>query len=502
MNTATVFPRANGHESQLPQASQPVPLVRPIPSAQEFPIEALGPILAPAAKAIAQLVQVPLALAGNSVLAATALAAQPHANVQTLGGARPVSLYVLTIAESGERKTTADTIAIAPIRERVSALQVSYANALRDYDAQAEAHKMRVKAAKGKAADPDALAQSLRELREAPPPRKPWMIVSEPTAEGLLLSLKDGQFSQGLFSDEGGSMIGGHALSDEAELRTIAMLSRTWDGSPLDRVRAKDREHVTLYGRRLSMHLMAQPQVALRLLGKPLYRSQGFLARFLIAAPDSLIGTRQHSGHALEAQDDPRIRQYWRLLADLLALPPIENHEQGGLDPRCLALGPARAQLLGAYNEIEAAQRTDGELVSVREFACKASEHACRIAAVLTLVSDPEAFCVDEPTLERALTLVQFYLNEQVRLAGATSVSAEISNAQKLLDWFDRKGRADVTARDVMRLGPNSIRDATSAKAALRLLAEHGWLATENGTRYWMPAAAQVALMETQPCSG
>jgi hypothetical protein len=483
-------------KSQLSQ-SQPMPLVRSVSPPAPYPIDALGPILAPAARAISEQVQVPEALAGNSLLAAAALAAQAHANVQTLGGARPLSLYVLTIAESGERKTTADNVAAAPIRDRVATLQTQYRDALRDYEAHAEAHKMRVRQAKDKAETPDALQASLRDLPEDEPPRKPWMIATEPTAEGLILSLKDGQYSQGIFSDEAGTFIGGHGLSDEAALRMIAMLSRAWDGSSLDRVRAKDREHVTLYGRRLSMHLMAQPEVAMRLLGKALYRSQGFLARILIAAPVSLIGTRKHQGHTREAQDDPRIRQYNGALANLLALPAIENPDLGGLDPRCIAINPAaRAALIGAYDEIEAAQEAEGELATVREFASKASEHACRIAGVLALVRDPREFMVGAEEMTAALKLTEFYLGEQIRLAGAASISSEIANAQKLLDWIKRKGHLELTGKQVMQLGPNSIRDGASARSALRTLVDFDWLTTEDGHRYCLPPAAQAALQE------
>jgi hypothetical protein len=137
------------------QDSQPIPLVRPVAAPAPYPIDALGPILAPAAKAIAQLVQVPEALAGNSVLAASALAAQAHANVHTLGGPRPLSLYVLTIAESGERKSTADTIACAPIRNRVATLQKQYNEALRDYEAKSEVHKVLLKQTREQADTPE-----------------------------------------------------------------------------------------------------------------------------------------------------------------------------------------------------------------------------------------------------------------------------------------------------------------------------------------------------------
>lgn len=497
-------PVTNGHANGAPiskisgsQLSQPVPLVRPVSAPAPYPIDALGSMLGPAARAIAELVQVPEALAGNSVLAAAGLAAQAHANVQTLGGARPVSLYMLTVAESGERKTTADQIVKRVVEQRAARLQISYGEDLRHYEANMEAHKARVRNVKDSASDPDAIAKGLMDLREELPPRKPFMLVSEPTAEGLILSLKDGQFSQGLFNDEGGAFVGGHALSQEAELRTIAMLSRAWEGAPLDRVRAKDREHVTLYGRRLSLHLLCQPAVASRLLGKALYRSQGFLARFLIAAPASLIGTRVHSGHSIEPDDDARIVSYWRALEALLERRADEDEALGGLSPPCLALSPdARRLLVASYNEIEAAQGGDGELATVREFASKAAEHACRIAAVLTLVRHPRASAVDVEDMERGLKLVEFYTSEQARLIGAASVAPEIENGQKLLDWISRKGLHCVTARDVMRLGPNAIRDADSAKAALKLAESHNWLMTENGTDYLVTPSAATAMRE------
>jgi hypothetical protein len=436
-------------------------------------------------------IQVPDALAAHAVLGFAALAAQPHANVQTLGGLRPISLYMLTVAESGERKTAADTLAGVAVHDRRMMLQVTYKAALREHEAATEAHKMRVRKAKEAAEDADELARTLVGIEEQPPPRKPWYVVSEPTPEGLFLSLKDGQLSQALATDEGGQFLGGHAMTDEAELRTITLLSKLWDGSPVDRVRATDKEHVTLFGRRLAVHLMAQPEIAARMLGKSLYKAQGMLARFLICAPASRIGSRAHDGSAADPRDDPRLRRYWQAIRQLLERQPSENPELGGLDPPCLALSPeARALLVEAYNSIETAQQDNGELASIREFASKAAEHACRIAAVLTLMTQADAIAVDLETMRAAVELVQFYLREHVRLAGAAAVSLEIGNAVKLQEWLKRTGRKDVTARNVMQLGPYAIREAPVAKAALRALLEHGWLVTEDGSRYTVAAAA------------
>ena len=80
-----------------------------------FPAAALGPVLGSAVEAIADAVQVPLALAAGSVLSAAALAAQPHADVILPYGQRvPTSLFVVTVAGSGDRKSAADAVASGP----------------------------------------------------------------------------------------------------------------------------------------------------------------------------------------------------------------------------------------------------------------------------------------------------------------------------------------------------------------------------------------------------
>jgi phage/plasmid primase-like uncharacterized protein len=70
------------------------------------------------------------------------------------------------------------------------------------------------------------------------------------------------------------------------------------------------------------------------------------------------------------------------------------------------------------------------------------------------------------------------------------------SDAQKLLEWMRRKGLTDFTRKQVMQLGPNSIRDAMSAKAALRSLVEMGCLVTEDGSRYHVTSTALSAIGE------
>lgn len=72
-----------------------------------YPIDDLGPSLAPYARSLAGRIQIPEAMAGNAVLAVATVAAQALADVQPPSRrALPLSLGFATIAESGDREST------------------------------------------------------------------------------------------------------------------------------------------------------------------------------------------------------------------------------------------------------------------------------------------------------------------------------------------------------------------------------------------------------------
>ena len=58
----------------------------------------------------------PAPIPAASALATASLAVQGFSDVETLGGTRPVSLFALTIAQSGERKSSCDAPLMAALR--------------------------------------------------------------------------------------------------------------------------------------------------------------------------------------------------------------------------------------------------------------------------------------------------------------------------------------------------------------------------------------------------
>lgn len=123
-------------ENREPLDDLPIPLFEPTAPTTAYPVHALGPILSAAAQAIANKVQVPPALAAQSVLAAASLAAQALADVMLpTGQTRPLSLsfVIVIVAGSGDRKSSADSEALRPVRRRERALREVHEGEMRDY---------------------------------------------------------------------------------------------------------------------------------------------------------------------------------------------------------------------------------------------------------------------------------------------------------------------------------------------------------------------------------
>ena len=284
--------------------------------------------------------------------------------------------------------------------------------------------------------------------------------------------------SLGLFSDEAGGFLGGHGMNDDNKLQMGAGLSDLWDGKAISRVRVGDGASV-LPGRRLASHLMVQPGIADRLLSNVELTQQGLLSRILVASPRTLAGTRMQrtadpdSKVALAAYRD-------RLGAMLAAKVPMHD---GGLQPRRLELDSRAAGIWSAFtDEIERALGPGGPLEPIRGFANKIPEHAARIAGVLGLVADGEAELIGHQSIEQGIALARFYASEALRLFHTGAIPPAVAQAEMLLRWLHREwGESIVGIGHVYQRGPMSIRTKGPARAAIRILEEHGWLVAIEG---------------------
>lgn len=458
----------------------PQPLVREIAPGAAYPVPNLGP-LRDAVEAVQGMAQAPVAIPAASALAVASLAVQGFADVETLGGTRPVSLYALTIARSGERKSSCDGPLMAALREfereQASAQRETHASWLNAHALwKVERDRILAAAKKGKGEKRTAAQVDLDALGVEPAaPPSADRTVTEPTFEGLTRLFATGQPSLGVFSDEGGQFLGGHAMNSDNRQKTLAAINDLWQGNPIRRTRAGDG-HATLYGRRLAVHLMVQPAVARAFMADRMAADTGFLPRFLVCEPPSTIGTRFHAN---ARGDGAALGAFGGRLRAILDTPLPMDAETRELSPRTLPLDPeARALLVGFSDAIERAQASGGDLAHVTGYASKAAEQAARIAGVLTLWCDLDAPAVMMQQMGDGIALAQFYLGEAVRLADAATISHEIDRAEALRKWLlESWSHPEIMVRDVVRRGPNPLRESPKARAALGILERHGWLA-------------------------
>ena len=452
---------------ELPRPPRPLIESNPVP--QPYPVQALGGILGPAVERMAEVIGVPQALAAQSVLAASALATQGHAGLQFDGRNYPLSLYLITVAASGDRKTAADRSALLPARQWEREQWQHYREQLSRYRA-AQRQAQRINPT-----DPTPTNSVPLEAE----PSAPRLITTDPTIEALIKGLCHDLPSMGLFCDEGGQFLGSSTMSRDNRLKAVTTLSSLWDGSPIDRARSMAGESLRAYDRRLSLHLMLQPYLAMQLLSDPLLQGQGILGRCLMTWPTSLAGQRSYQ--AVDLSKDAALKRYHHRLSALF-YQPWSLSADGALQLSKLSLSPlARRRWIDLHDAIEAQLGEFGELASVRPSGSKAADNLLRVAGILAVVEESSVVEVDH--IQRAAALVGYYLNEIQRLTEQEPVCRVKEEADRLLRWLQVKDWKRFSIRELNRNGPRFARKSSRHAAKLLVeLIDHQWLITDGHT--------------------
>lgn len=441
-------------------------------SSPNYPIEGLGPLIGPAVADVANSYKVPVPLAAQGALATASLATQGFADVCIDGRVCPISLMILTGAPSGARKTAIDRIFNGVIlekeRQKLTEFLIQekkYFQELREWEAALKQQKTKTKGA------------SKADFSDRPtPPVAPYLIFSDATVEGVHKALAVGCPSQAMINAEGGTFLGGFAMSKEQIVRTAACLSESWDGTPISRVRAAEGA-VKLFGRRLTIALAFQPDVSeTSIFSNEILINQGLLSRCLVTQPLIDFGSRSYE--SLDISKIQSFKNFETALRHALEQDlPLELNSANTLKPRLLALSPEAKKIwIEFYNGVETRMADGGELSSIRGWASKAPENVLRLAAVLTLFCNVYAPKIDATEIKNAIKLIGFYEAEALRLIGVSGSGATANAAIQLLFWLRKNNKKKITRKMLQKSGPRNLRDVRRLEPALSELIESGWL--------------------------
>jgi hypothetical protein len=455
---------------------EPLPLKRPAPASQHYPVDALPHLLRAAVVEYQSYGQQPLALVASSALAVLSLAAQGHADVardsRLIG---PISLNILVIARSGERKTAADRNFGAPLRdwesrqaEQMSSEIRRREGEIRVWEAKTAGLERAIREAMKNGKKPTAeLEARLEELMMNKPSRlvPPRLQYEDANPQSLAYMLSEGYPSASLWSDEGAMFTGSHGMGNDTRLGFMGLLNRLWDGGHVHQDR-KQAASVHVVGRRLTVNLMVQLEVLQELLrwGGRLARGTGFFARYLLAAPDSTMGSRIYRS---PPEDMPAVAAFQRRIEELLCK-PLPCDPTGRLIPPVLPLTlGAHKHWRDYHDEVETGLRPGGEFVEVCDFAAKSAENAARIAACLHIFQGTRGD-IEAGTMLDAIRLARWYLLETKRVFLDIAEPQEWVDARKLEEWLAKRG--DVPIREILNNGPNELRVKDRRDGAIKVL--------------------------------
>lgn len=445
-----------------------------------YPLDALPGGIGAAVREVVGFVQCPPALAACSALSALSLAAQAVADVQRSEGLTgPISLYVLAVAESGERKSSCDKYFTSTIqawqRERIAALAPDVARSRAKVDEWTASHEGLINAVKGRAKSgkaTDDLREKLEALQLNPPPPVfvPFLIYSDATPEALAYGLAREWPSGGVMSAEAGAVFGGHAMTSDSAMRNMSLLNALWSGEEVS-IKRRTSDSFNVHDVRLTMGLAVQPETIRAFFesSKGLARGIGFSARCLVAWPESTQGKRTFRG----APDSmPAVSGFGRRLGQLLdatGLPDL-----AGRIPRRMLLLSVEAQSVwrAFHDDVERELGHRGELVDVRDVASKAADNAARIAALFHLYEPSTDDSISVEHMRAATAIMTWHLYEARRFYGEIALPKGLANAVKLNAWLMQQGVSLVPTRLVRQYGPNALRDAKTLEDAVGILAE------------------------------
>ena len=286
-----------------------------------FPIDSLPPILKGAVQEAAQVTQAPIEMVASCFLTSAAAACQGHFDVKVDEhlATKPIGLYALVIAESGDRKSTVDKIARTGHELAQKDWVETNQRVKAEYDAEKSVWEIKKKefeknigkAGREQTSSKKSFNSDRRELADgdveitptkladhlmdAPKPIKQFgMLIQDATTEAIKKRFTEWP-SQYLCSDEAGAVFGGHSMRKETVTSHLALMNTGWDGNPL-RVARASVESFETGPIRLSICFQVQPRVLSNFMSKygNLARGSGFLARFLIVQPQSLQGNRPY----------------------------------------------------------------------------------------------------------------------------------------------------------------------------------------------------------------
>lgn len=422
----------------------------------------------------------------NAVLGVMSTACQSIIQCKRPNGSIvPVSLIMITIADSGESKTRIEKAITSSLRRFEEANWDSDQKALRIFDAEEKAHRAEQKGvekeitkATQNSEDTSILKEKLSKLILGSPvrPRRTRLLYGDTTSAALFKGLDEGWPYGAIFDSDAANILSGATFQD------LPLLNKIWDGDPVTRDRASSKYDSRNLKIAIALGVQRAPFLAFMKKKDGIAVTSGFLARALLAIPIPLAGTRDVS--RVSSNNDPLLPLFHRKIEQILA--KVKERVALNLtEMQSMTLSPQAAQEWERFAQnVEDASHPDGGLALVKDHASKMPDNVLRIAGLLAYIQD-ESLTIDLQSMKTAIEYGDDYLKSAIDLHDGGFNSKDLrQKAQKLIDWIYQesyhRSLPFIEIRRIIQRGPNSLRRSELVHRLIEYLEKKEKLTTEK----------------------
>ena len=379
--------------------------------------------------------------------------------------------YLVTAMDSSDGKSPAMDKILDPISDIETALIEAAAQEIADVGIRRKIIEKQQTSFinKGETAAALALNHDLQELPDLKPPR---LIVDDCTPEriGEMLSEQGGRLA--IISTEAGlfdMMAGGYKDSSDLDVYLKGWSGDTYSADRMSRTTGVVRNAAITIG------LTVQPSVIAKLSERPEFHGRGLIARIMFSMPPSRKGYRDKMrmstyDDTIAAEYEDRIRRMAR---------PLMDHEA---PVRTIAFGPDALHIFKSMQQdLEDRMRPGGDLEYLAEWATKCQSTIARVAGLLHVIHGHRDDEVSVDTVNAAIEVGNYWI-AHVKIASDLWGSDPILNgARKIMEWVRTEKISTASVRDVYGFNRRLFPKAADCVPSLALLAERGWMVTDDG---------------------
>lgn len=415
--------------------------------------------------------QAPKHLIWGSFLSALASASQGLLDVEIKPGLTvPTSLFILTIAKSGERKSTVDNLLSKPLLAINAKINDFNQKEEATYQSEFDRWNIKRKLIQKKYkkyltvniddASTSQLESDLTLVHENKPKATLMtnIMYQDITIDALLANLTRHQPNTILSSSDAGHIL------NKLNYQYLSYINQLWDGDTIQIERKKEGE-IIIKDARLSISMMIQPQAFADIFNqKKRIRETGALARMLVIHGRSTQGRRFYS----EINEKRYLTSFYQRINEIYQESTARS--VCGIERLHTVMAPsAKEKWIAFYNEVEQ-ELGGGELSDIDDFASKISNNIARIAALLHYYQHRNTEICDV-CMKQAIDFGYESIRVFKSLFGEKTIEEKAKElADILYDWLvknSRNGKTDFLKSHIYNYGPNQLRNKENLEMAL-----------------------------------